>query len=148
MSTLLTNVPVPGQSLTRSPDTKLPVEQPPQSTEINDAIGKLLDDLTSKEKLPAITKVLRSEKVYIDRLTSAYIEKAMVDGRFNADLGHLMIEPVMFTFMWIASQIGAPVKFRELKHYSSSGMDVLEGRINKEADMAVDSLLSPAEEEV
>ena len=143
---MLTNAPIPGQSLTQDPDTKIMAERPPVHSEMNETVGHIFDDLTSEEKLGEVTKLLLGKKMYIDTLTSAYIEQGLVKGDWNADIAHLLIEPILFIFMWIGSQVGAPIKFKDKSFYDSSGMDVLSGAREENLDEAVASLLAPEEE--
>lgn len=139
----LTNAPIPGQSLTQDPASRLAVESPPETTEINSAVGKIFDDLTSKEKIGDVVKLLKEGEIFMDRVASAYIEQGIVSGKWNTDMAHLLVEPVLFVFMWIASQVGAPMKFRDAQHFDSSGMDVLESASVQEAEEQVSSLLAP-----
>lgn len=147
MSTKLTNRPIPGQGLTTDPKNPQPHRRAPQNTELNSTVGTIFDELLSDEKLPAITKVLKDGSVFIDLMTSAYIEQGLVTGRWNSDMAHLLVEPVMMMFMWIGSQVGAPVKFKGKDHFDSGGFDVLKAMEEDKAGLQVGSLLTPEEED-
>ena len=140
----ITNVPIPGQALTQDPASKLPDEKPPVHTEINELVGTLFDELTDKAILSDIVTVLK-DGVKLDGLVSAYIEQGLIGGRWNSDMAHLLVEPLMFIFMWIASQVGAPVKFSKVNHFDSSGLDVLGAKAEQKASDAAVSLLAPEE---
>jgi len=142
---MMTNVPLPGQGLTQDPDSKLPTEVAPELTEINDVVGTMFDDLTSKTKMPALVRVLKGNKGFIDRVASAYIEQGIIDGRWNTDVAHLLVEPVLFTLTWVASQSGAPVTFKQQEQYDSSGLDVLSAGAEEEVEEDVRNLLSGEE---
>lgn len=146
LARMATNIPVPGQSLTRQPDSRLPVEQPPAHTEMNETVGSVFDDLMSDEKLPAVIKILKDNKGYVDRIASAYIEQGIVTGKWNVDMAHLLVEPVLFIFCWIASQSESPVTFKGQSQYDPSGLDVLSAQADEEASRSVveQSLLEPA----
>jgi hypothetical protein len=139
----LTNAPIPGQGLTQDPASKLAIESPTEDTEINATVGKIFDDLTSKDKIGDMVKLLKDGEIFMDRVASAYIEQGVVSGKWNTDMAHLLVEPVLFVIMWIASQVGAPMKFRDAQHFDSSGMDVLESAAIQEVEEEVISLLAP-----
>ena len=141
-----TNVPVPGQGLTTDPKSPQKHEMPPQFTEMNEVVGSIFDDLMSKEKLSSVVKLLQEGQIFMDKVVSAYIEEGMIQGKWNADMAHTLIEPLMFIFMWIASQTNSPIVFSGATHYDSSGMDVLGEEKEEQIEEAVESLLSPKEE--
>ena len=64
--------PVPGQSLTNSPNQKYPWESPPQLTNRREAELYILEELTDKEKFIALTDAI-SDGVPIDVMTRTYL---------------------------------------------------------------------------
>lgn len=100
---LMFDAPIPGQSLTASPDNKMPYERPPQFTEYDKArefiMEKLIDD--GENVVDFI-----SQGVPIETLTEQVVFSGFAKGKWNPDLMTLLIEPTMYTLMFIAEQAG------------------------------------------
>lgn len=97
--------PVPGQSLTNSPDQKYPWELPPQLTNRREAELYILEELTDKEKFIALTDAI-SDGLPIDVLTRTYLLSGYSRGLWDVDLMMLLVESVGFIIMALAEKVG------------------------------------------
>ena len=83
--------PIPGQSLTNSPDQKYPWETPPQFTNVTEAQLYLFAELTQKDRFVALTNAL-ADKVPVD--INFLLEIALL---FDVKVPELVISPVTVT---------------------------------------------------
>jgi hypothetical protein len=99
------NGPVPGQSLTNSPDQKYPWESPPEFTNVTEAQLHLLAMLTEKESFVSLTNAL-SDQVPVDIITRTLLFDGFSKGKWSADLLLLLIEPLAIIIMALGERIG------------------------------------------
>ena len=97
--------PVPGQSLTNSPNQKYPWESPPQLANRREAELYILEELTDKEKFIALTDAI-SDGVPIDVMTRTYLLSGYSRGLWDVDLMMLLVESVGFIIMALAEKVG------------------------------------------
>tara|TARA_R100001126_G_scaffold30353_1_gene16801 strand:+ start:883 stop:1476 length:594 start_codon:yes stop_codon:yes gene_type:complete len=97
--------PIPGESLTNSPDTPYPWEQPTQFTELQPAIDALFIELTEPEAYHSIINLVEN-KVPIGDITQVILTDAFQKGMWNPDLLMLLIEPTMYMIMALAEKAG------------------------------------------
>ena len=83
--------PVPGQSLTNSPDSKQAWELPPQFVNKREAELYILEELTEKEKFIIITDLI-SDGMPLDTLTRTYLMAGYSKGLWDVDMMMLLIE--------------------------------------------------------
>ena len=97
--------PVPGQSLTNSPDDQQPWEQPPKMTSIKEATERMFLEILKKENLEALL-TLMNNGMSIGKITEMLLFIGFTKGEFNADLMMLLAEPTMYMLLAIAEAVG------------------------------------------
>ena len=103
------DAPIPGESLTASPDTPKAWERPPQYTNEDKAMEGLYLLLTDQEKLPELIKLIDSG-VPIDEIVQVILYQGYTAGQYNPDLMLAMIEPAIYLLIAIAD-------YAEIKDY-------------------------------
>jgi len=97
--------PIAGESLTNSPDTPYPWEQPTQFTELEPAIDALFIELTEPEAYHSLLNLIENE-VPIGDVTQIVLTDGFQKGMWNPDLLMLLIEPTMYMIMALAEKAG------------------------------------------
>jgi len=97
--------PVPGQSLTNSPDDQQPWEQPPKMTSIKEATERMFLEILKKENLEALL-ILMNNGMSIGKITEMLLFIGFTKGEFNADLMLLLAEPTMYMLLAVAEGVG------------------------------------------
>ena len=97
--------PVPGQSLTNSPDTQQPWEQPPKMTSIKEATERMFLEILKEENLEAIVNLL-DDGMSVAKVTEMLLFIGFSKGEFNADLMMLLAEPTMYMILAVAEGVG------------------------------------------
>lgn len=97
--------PIPGQSLTNSPDSKRAWEQPPQITSMKEAIEKTFLQIIDENTMPSLLDAM-SKQMPVAALTSTILYDGYTKGVWNPDLMTLMIEPTMYMLIAIAEKAG------------------------------------------
>ena len=100
-----TDRPIPGQSLTDSPETPAPHERPPRFTTKEEAIEYFSGMILQEETFPAIMKLIKSN-VPIMNLVQVFLMQAFKQGLINPDLMLLIAEPLAYILMGLAEQQG------------------------------------------
>tara|TARA_Y100000004_G_scaffold197318_2_gene271084 strand:- start:2713 stop:3345 length:633 start_codon:yes stop_codon:yes gene_type:complete len=103
------NGPVPGQSLTNSPDEPYPWERPPVHTNLNEALYGLFDMLTEEEMYIDVVSAI-GQGMPIVNLAEVILTDGFQKGAWNPDLMVTLIEPTMYMLMSMAEKAG--VKYR------------------------------------
>lgn len=101
--------PIPGQSLTNSPDEPAPWERPPTYTTMNEAMHSLFDMLTEEEMYIDVVSAI-GQGMPIVNLTEVILTDGFQKGAWNPDLMIQLIEPTMYMLMSMAEKAG--VKYR------------------------------------
>lgn len=108
----LFNAPVPGQSLTRSPEQKGPWEQPPKFIDPEDALDHLFGVVMSKQFASHLaTIVSKDKKAFIDRIASSMLQEGFLNGLWTVDMMMLLVEPLVIMLVYAASLLDATVSF-------------------------------------
>ena len=99
------DAPVPGQSLTQSPDQPLPYERPPQFTNEEEASHAIFMAMTEKEELSKVLQLLDAG-VPVSIIAQSIITFGASEGKWNMDMSLLLLEPVMVMLAGVGSQAG------------------------------------------
>ena len=97
--------PIPGQSLTNSPDAQQPWEQPPKMTSIKEATEKMFLEILKEENLEAIVNLL-DDGMSVAKVTEMLLFIGFTKGEFNPDLMMLLAEPTMYMILAVAEGAG------------------------------------------
>ena len=97
--------PIPGQSLTNSPDSPYPWEQPPEFTEIQPAIESLYVSLTEDDAYEAVVDLIDADNTIADA-AQVVLYAGFQEGLWNPDLMTLLIEPTMYLIMGLVERAG------------------------------------------
>jgi len=97
--------PIPGQSLTNSPDSPYPWEQPPEFTETQPAIESLYVSLTEDDAYEAIVDLIDADNTIADA-AQVVLYAGFEEGLWNPDLMTLLIEPTMYLIMGLVERAG------------------------------------------
>ena len=95
------NAPVPGESLTVSPDSKHAWESPPEYTNDEDALEALYFELTEIDTLRKLINII-NDGVPLDEIAQVVLYKGYSEGKYNPDLMLMMIEPTIYLLIAIA----------------------------------------------
>lgn len=112
MGTYAFEKPIPGQSLTNSPDQSYPWEGPPELTSTKQAIQKIFLELLKDENLEMFAGLM-AKKVPVADLATMIGMASFTKGKMNPDLMMTIIEPTMYMLLSIAEKVGIePVIYR------------------------------------
>ena len=95
------NAPIPGESLTTSPDMQKSWERPPRFTDPDDCMENIYLELTSEEALPELVNMI-NDGIPLDELAQVILYKGYTEGLWNPDLMLLLIEPTIYILIAIA----------------------------------------------
>jgi hypothetical protein len=95
------DAPIPGEGLTSDPNTPKPWEQPPEFTNVNDALQETFLNLTEGETYIDLMDALR-DQVPVDMLTQTILFGGYMNGKWNTDLMLLLVEPLMYIIIALA----------------------------------------------
>ena len=102
-NSLATGRPIPGQSLTNSPDQKYAWEQPPEFTSVREATLYVFEILTVPDTVSNLLNSVNSGVGVID-LASIVLYSGFLEGKWNPDVMTLLMEPTMFMIMALAEK--------------------------------------------
>tara|TARA_B100001094_G_scaffold198848_1_gene192941 strand:+ start:207 stop:791 length:585 start_codon:yes stop_codon:yes gene_type:complete len=103
------DAPIPGESLTSSPDNAKSWERPPQYVNEDRAMEALYLLLTDQDKLPSLINLIDSGTP-IDEIAQIILYQGYTAGQYNPDLMLTMIEPTIYLLISIAD-------YAEIKDY-------------------------------
>ena len=103
------DAPIPGESLTSSPDNAKAWERPPQYVNEDRAMEALYLLLTDQDKLPSLINLIDSGTP-IDEIAQIILYQGYTAGQYNPDLMLTMIEPTIYLLIAIAD-------YAEIKDY-------------------------------
>lgn len=129
--------PIPGASLTQSKDKKLPYENPPEIVDMQEAFLSVRKQLTSKNTLPQLFRMLRQD-IPVSDIAQTIVFTGFANGKWNFDLSLLLIEPTMLQIMDLAHKGG-------VRYVFSPEMPSLEAEMMDEDGMALEKALSSNE---
>ena len=95
------NAPVPGESLTASPATQQPWEQPGKYTEQDKAMEAVYMELTAPDNLEKLVDII-NDGTPLDEIAQVVLYKGYSEGLFSPDLMMLLIEPTLYLLIAIA----------------------------------------------
>lgn len=95
--------PIPGQSMTASPDSKMPWDGPPQYAGLQEASQELFLSLLEDDTLKSIVDLLDQE-IPISDIAHVILVQGYSEGKYNPDLLMMLIEPLMYMLMAIAEK--------------------------------------------
>lgn len=123
----LFNAPVPGQSLTRSKENKMPMEMPPKLNTLEEALDHMFGVIMSKKFGKHLaTLVVKDKKAHMDRIASQMVQSGIIGGLYSVDVGMLLVEPVLIMLIFAAAQLDATVSFSTDSGYEDrTGFDYL-----------------------
>ena len=93
----------PGQSITASPDSKMPWDGPPQYAGLQEASQDLFLSLLEDDTLKSIVDLLDQE-IPISDIAHVILVQGYSEGKYNPDLLMMLIEPLMYMLMAIAEK--------------------------------------------
>jgi len=102
-NSLDTGRPIPGQSLTNSPDQPYKWEQPSEFVNTSEATTYVFGILTEPETTTNLLLSV-SNGVSIVDLASIVLYSGFLEGKWNPDLMTLLMEPTMFMIMALAEK--------------------------------------------
>lgn len=146
------DAPVPGQSLTQSPESPLPYEMPPQFTNEDEAAHAIFMALTEKEQLSQVLQMLDAG-VPVSLIAQSVIMFGASEGKWNMDLALLLLEPTMVMIAGVGSQAGInfsmapPEKDPEVLD-TSSLKKIFKDKLGKKKDALGDEDAKKASEQV
>ena len=100
--------PMPGESLTRDPDDRMPFEQPPKFTDRNDALEYHFELFTEEDNYAGIIEALESG-VSIMEVVQVFLMQGFRDGLYNPDMMLMLAEPLAYMIAALAER--AEVEF-------------------------------------
>jgi hypothetical protein len=102
-NSLSTGRPVPGQSLTNSPEDKYKWESPPEFTNHKEASMYVFETVTVPETTANLLISVINGVSIID-LASIILYSGFLEGKWNPDLMTLLMEPTMYMIMALAEK--------------------------------------------
>jgi len=129
--------PIPGQSLTNSPDTPYPWEQPTEFTEIQPAIESMFINLTEEDAYEALVDIIDADNT-IAEAAQIILFAGFEEGLWNPDLMTLLIEPTMYLIMALVERAG------RVEYKIDRDPDELDEEDKAEQITAMEKLLSQA----
>ena len=97
--------PIPGQSLTDSPEQSYPWESPPEFTDFRQAFNYLAEELL-EEDIYVPLMVAMGQGVPIADITLQLLQRGFQEGKWNPDLFMMLLEPTMYLLLALAEKAG------------------------------------------
>ena len=101
--------PIPGQSLTNSPDQKYPWDNPPEITSQREATERVFLDLIKSDNIETVS-TLMADGMPVADVAQMLLMAGFTKGKFNPDMMLNLLEPTMFMLLSIAEKIGLDPK--------------------------------------
>ena len=103
------NAPIPGESLTASPETPKAWERPPEYTNEDEAMMAVYMVLTEQDTLKQLIGII-SEGVPLDEIAQVLLYKGYTEGKYTPDMMLMLAEPTIYLLIAIAD-------YAEIKDY-------------------------------
>lgn len=103
------DAPIPGQSLTDSPDQPYKWESPPQFVKVDQAMLYFADVLLEPETYAEMMKLLARGQT-VDTLTQMILYTSFTEGKITPDLMLLCYEPLLLLIMAMAEKVDVEYK--------------------------------------
>jgi len=97
--------PIPGQSLTSSPESQPPYEGAPEFTNIKTATEAIFASLLEEDMIIQVAQLMM-DGTPIGDITKMLLVAGLSQGKYNPDLMLLLVEPVMYMLLAIAERLG------------------------------------------
>ena len=94
---------IPGQSLTRDPESPAPFEKPPQFTNRTDVLENYFEMLTEEETYTSVLDSLE-EGIPVMDIVKVLLFQGFQDGLFNPDMMILIAEPLAYMIAALAER--------------------------------------------
>ena len=104
------NAPIPGESLTASPDTPTAWERPPEFTDQEEAMRAVYMELTEDESLRKLVEII-DDGVALDEIAQVVLYKGYTEGKFTPDMMLMLAEPTMYLLIAIADMLILKIMF-------------------------------------
>jgi hypothetical protein len=104
------NAPIPGESLTSSPENPKAWERPPEFADDDEAMQEIYLLLTEQDKLRELINII-DEGIPLDEIAQVVLYKGYTSGKFNPDVMLMLIEPTIYLLIAIAD-------YAEIKDYT------------------------------
>jgi len=101
--------PIPGQSLTSDPLSPAPYEKPPQYTSVHEASEEIFSGLIEEETYKEIMGLLSDDLPTMD-IVQTILFAGFKEGKWNADLMLMLVEPVAYMILALAERAGIDPK--------------------------------------
>jgi hypothetical protein len=101
--------PIPGQSLTNSPEQKYPWDNPPEITSQREATERVFLDLIKPDNMETVS-TLMADGMPVADVAQMLLMAGFSKGKFNPDMMLNLLEPTMFMLLSIAEKIGIDPK--------------------------------------
>jgi len=139
------NAPIPGESLTASPDTPKSWERPPEFTDQEEAMRAVYMELTEQDTLRKIVDII-DEGIALDELAQVILYKGYTSGKFNPDMMMLLAEPTIYLLIAIAD-------YADIKDYTLYEGETVLGKsllskVKSELPAKVEAAVEKEEEDV
>jgi hypothetical protein len=95
------NAPIPGESLTTSPDMPKAWEQPPQYVNQDKAMEAIYMELTEEDTLRKLINMI-NDGTPLDEVAQVILYKGYTEGKFTPDLMVMLIEPTLYLLIAIS----------------------------------------------
>ena len=103
------NRPIPGESLTNSPESPRTWEQAPEYTNMRDALDFIVSALLEEETYLSVVGAI-GEGIPISDVVQQILYIGFNEGKWNPDMILLLIEPLMYVLMALAEKSGIKYK--------------------------------------
>ena len=105
MEAMMQATPIPGQSLTQDPASKLPYETPPKYTDLQEFVDESFLIISDPERLPTLFKAMR-KGVPVEYIAQKFLERQIQEGNINTDMMLQAIEPTIYILIHMATYGG------------------------------------------
>lgn len=95
------NAPIPGESLTSSPDTPRAWERAPEYTEQDEAMMAVYMELTTQSTLRELINII-NDGIPLDEIAQVILYKGYTEGKFTPDMMLMLAEPTIYLLIAIA----------------------------------------------
>lgn len=95
------DAPIPGSSLTSSPESPQAFEKPPEYTDLKDFIDDMFMNLTDEENMDGILDSMR-KGIPVEDIAQLLLFNAFATGKITPDLQLLAIEPTIYLLLGVA----------------------------------------------
>jgi hypothetical protein len=99
---MMMTAPIPGQSLTQNPESKMPYETPPKFSDIQEFIDETFLRFTGEDGLPDLLDAMRTG-LPVEHIAEKYLNKTFRDGDITPDMLMLAIEPTIYMLISLAT---------------------------------------------